>query len=76
VEPTVSPDNQGGGFRHVGLRDDFRCTACGASPLITPGVELHVDHVLPWPQGGETIDGNFQTKCKQCNLGKGNAFSA
>jgi 5-methylcytosine-specific restriction endonuclease McrA len=58
------------------VRDGFRCTACGASPLTQPGVELHVDHVLPWSRGGETTDDNLLTKCKQCNLGKGNAFSA
>ena len=54
----------------------FRCKSCGASPLTQPGVELHVDHVLPWSKGGETTDDNLETKCKQCNLGKGNAFNA
>jgi len=58
------------------VRDGFRCRACGASPLTQPGVELHVDHVLPWSRGGETTDDNLLTKCKQCNLGKGNAFNA
>ena len=58
------------------VRDGFRCRACGASPLTKPGVELQVDHVLPWSKGGETIDENLVTKCKQCNLGKGNAFNA
>lgn len=56
------------------VRDDFRCKACGASPLIQQGVELHVDHILPWSKGGETTDDNLVSKCKQCNLGKGNAF--
>ena len=56
------------------VRDGFRCLSCGASPLITLGVELHVDHIIPWSKGGETVDENLQTKCKQCNLGKGNAF--
>lgn len=56
------------------VRDGFRCQACGASPLLQPGVELHVDHILPWSKGGETVDDNLATKCKQCNLGKGNAF--
>ncbi|MBI2353739.1 MAG: HNH endonuclease [Deltaproteobacteria bacterium] len=56
------------------VRDGFRCKACGASPLNLPGTELHVDHILPWSKGGETIDENLETKCKQCNLGKGNAF--
>ncbi|MBI3431783.1 MAG: HNH endonuclease [Hydrogenophilales bacterium] len=58
------------------VRDGFRCKSCGASPLIQPGVELHVDHVIPWSKGGETVDENLQTKCAQCNLGKGNAFHA
>lgn len=58
------------------VRDCFRCKSCGASPLIQPGVELHVDHILPWSNGGETTDDNLESKCKQCNLGKGNAFNA
>lgn len=58
------------------VRDGFRCKACGASPLMKPGVELHVDHILPWSKGGETTDDNLEAKCKQCNLGKGNAFDA
>lgn len=56
------------------VRDGFQCRTCGASPLKTPGVELHVDHILPWSKGGETVDDNLETKCKQCNLGKGNVF--
>jgi Homing endonuclease associated repeat/HNH endonuclease len=56
------------------LRDGFRCHACGRSPISSPGIELHVDHILPWSKGGETLRDNLQTKCIQCNLGKGNAF--
>ncbi len=59
------------------VRDGFRCKACGASPLDHKGVvHLDVDHILPWSKGGETTDDNLETKCKQCNLGKGNAFNA
>ena len=54
------------------MRDGFRCTSCGASPIFTPGTELHVDHIVPWSRGGETEDDNLTTKCKRCNLGKGN----
>lgn len=57
------------------LKDGFTCQTCGASPMKTRGVELHVDHILPWSKGGETVEENLQTKCKQCNLGKGNAFN-
>lgn len=53
-------------------RDRFTCCACGASPAITPGVELHVDHVQPWSKGGETVLENLQTLCSDCNLGKSN----
>lgn len=58
------------------VRDGLRCLACGASPLRTPGVELHVDHIVPWSDGGETVDDNLQVKCSRCNLGKGAAFRA
>jgi len=53
-------------------RDHFSCCACGASPAITPGVDLHVDHVVPWSKGGETTMENLQTLCSTCNLGKSN----
>lgn len=57
------------------MRDGFACQSCGASPAKERGVELHVDHIIPWSKGGETIESNLQTKCKRCNLGKGNAFN-
>ena len=57
---------------HVLQRDRFTCRACGASPALSPGVELHVDHVVPWSKGGETVLANLQTLCSVCNLGKSN----
>jgi hypothetical protein len=53
-------------------RDRFTCRACGASPAITLGVELHVDHVIAWSNGGDTTVENLQTLCSTCNLGKSN----
>jgi Homing endonuclease associated repeat/HNH endonuclease len=53
-------------------RDRFTCCSCGASPALTPGVELHVDHILAWSKGGETVFHNLQTLCSPCNLGKSN----
>jgi hypothetical protein len=53
-------------------RDNFKCCGCGASPAITLGVELHVDHIHPWSEGGETVFENLQTLCSICNLGKSN----
>ena len=57
---------------HVLQRDRFTCCACGASPALALGVELHVDHVTPWSKGGETVLENLQTLCSVCNLGKSN----
>lgn len=53
-------------------RDNFKCCACGASPAKDPSVELHVDHIIPWSNGGETVIDNLQTLCSKCNLGKSN----
>lgn len=53
-------------------RDNFKCCACGASPAKDPSVVLHVDHIIPWSKGGETVLENLQTLCSKCNLGKGN----
>ncbi len=51
-------------------RDNFKCCACGASPAKDPSVELHIDHIVPWSKGGETIADNLQTLCSKCNIGK------
>jgi len=53
-------------------RDRFTCCACGASPALRPGIELHVDHIAPWSKGGGTVLENLQTLCSECNLGKSN----
>jgi hypothetical protein len=56
------------------LRDRFKCTICGRSPAKDPGVELHIDHVLPWSKGGNTIEENLRVLRLECNLGKGAKF--
>lgn len=53
-------------------RDNFKCCICGASPANDPTVVLHIDHIIPWSKGGETIMENLQTLCSKCNLGKSN----
>ena len=59
---------------YVLQRDRFTCCACGASPALIVGVELHVDHIIPWSKGGETVINNLQTLCSVCNLGKSNVY--
>lgn len=53
-------------------RDNFRCRFCGASPATDSSIQLHVDHIIPWSKGGETVIENLQTLCSNCNLGKSN----
>ncbi len=52
-------------------KDRFTCRSCGKSPATSLGIELHVDHVIPWSKGGLTTIENLQTLCDRCNLGKG-----
>ena len=61
---------------HVLQRDRFTCCTCGASPALTSGVELQVDHKIPWSKGGETVLDNLQTLCSKCNLGKSNVHAS
>jgi hypothetical protein len=56
------------------LRDNFKCVRCGRSPATTPSVELHIDHKNPFSNQGKTTLDNLETKCKECNLGKGNSY--
>jgi HNH endonuclease/Homing endonuclease associated repeat len=61
---------------HVLQRDRFTCCACGASPALSLGVELQVDHIVPWSKGGETVLENLQTLCSVCNVGKSNIHAS
>jgi 5-methylcytosine-specific restriction endonuclease McrA len=54
------------------IRDNCLCRMCGASPAKDPAVTLHVDHIVPWSKGGQTVLRNLQTLCAMCNVGKGN----
>lgn len=53
-------------------RDNFKCRICGRNPADDKKIKLHVDHIIPWSKGGETVIDNLQTLCESCNLGKGN----
>ncbi len=51
-------------------RDNFKCKKCGRSPATDPNVVLHIDHIMPYSKGGETIPDNLETLCDKYNLGK------
>jgi len=53
-------------------RDNFKCRCCGRSPATDVSVELNVDHIHAWAEGGLTVLDNLQTLCTTCNLGKSN----
>lgn len=53
-------------------RDGYRCVVCGANPITSPGIDLEVDHYVPFSKGGDDDETNFQTLCRPCNRGKGN----
>jgi hypothetical protein len=53
-------------------RDNYKCSICGDSPATNPKTLLHIDHVIAWEKGGETLFENLQTLCSVCNLGKSN----
>ncbi len=60
-------------FRYQVLkRDHYKYCSCGASPAKGSAVELEVDHIIPWADGGETVLDNLQTLCSICNNGKSN----
>ena len=52
--------------------DNFKCRSCGKSLANDFGVELQIDHIIPWSNGGDTIFENLQTLCSTCNIGKSN----
>ena len=52
------------------IRDSCICKMCGNSPAKDPDVVMHVDHVLAWANGGDTVEENLQTLCAKCNIGK------
>ena len=55
-------------------RDTFKCVLCGDNPPVNPKCVLHVDRVIPWSKGGETVIGNLRTLCATCNVGRSNHF--
>lgn len=52
-------------------RDCFKCVSCGRSPATHANVVLHIDHIIPFAKGGETVLENLRSLCQDCNWGKG-----
>lgn len=57
AQKTVAYERQGG-----------KCADCGK---VFEYGQMEGDHILPWKEGGLTIDENLQMLCKPCNQSKG-----
>jgi len=45
-------------------RDGNKCRKCGT------GINLQIDHIVPFSKGGKTTPDNLQTLCRECNIKK------
>ena len=70
------PYHKGQSYR-LGIlqRDGFRCQICGCA--IGERCQLHpymavqrmdVGHIIPWADGGPSVDWNLRAECHNCNL--------
>ena len=48
--------------------DLYKCVFCGRN---AQQIELEIDHIIPFSQGGSNNIDNLQTLCRDCNRGKG-----
>ncbi|QXG81957.1 HNH endonuclease [Rhodospirillum rubrum] len=62
----------------VFYRDQGRCQLCFSdlTGLISPAVNVHLDHMVPLASGGSNDPTNFQLACKKCNTSKGSKLKA
>jgi len=48
-------------------RDNFRCVLCGSDATDR---KLHIDHIIPVSQGGDSKIKNLRVLCETCNIGR------
>ncbi|MFR3808740.1 MAG: HNH endonuclease [Lachnospiraceae bacterium] len=55
-------------------RQNHKCPCCVKNGIDTEYAynEMQGDHIIPWSQGGRTIDSNLQMLCQKCNNDKSN----
>lgn len=55
-------------------RQGHKCPFCQKNGIDTAYAfeEMQGDHIIPWSQGGRTVDDNLQMLCRTYNNSKGN----
>lgn len=53
---------------------EHKCPCCTKNGIDTEYAynEMQGDHIIPWSQGGRTMDENLQMLCQKCNNDKRN----
>jgi hypothetical protein len=51
-------------------RSGFKCSVCKNNSMTNPGVLLEVEHIVPFNNGGETVDENLHVICTECKKQK------
>lgn len=55
-------------------KQGHKCPCCVKNGIDTEYAyeDMQGDHIIPWSQGGRTVDDNLQMLCQKCNNDKGN----
>lgn len=59
----------------VAAQARHRCGYCQTTEAIA-GYLMEVDHLIPWAEGGPTVEENLWLVCTGCNKRKGNRIAA
>lgn len=51
---------------------DTQAGVCNACKQVFTFDQMEADHIIPWSQGGKTVQSNCQMLCKSCNRSKSN----
>ena len=60
--------------RRVWETQGHKCPNCVANGIDTEYAfeDMQGDHIIPWSQGGKTVEDNLQMLCQRCNNDKSN----
>jgi 5-methylcytosine-specific restriction endonuclease McrA len=59
----------------VAAQARHRCGYCLTTEAVA-GSSMEIDHIIPWAEGGPTVEENLWLVCTGCNKRKGNRIAA